>query len=87
MCACISHTAAYLIFYREKAEGDEDDNSDIDSDDVEYSGDEDFSDEEEEGKKGTYSKYSVSSSVLPRNDNLKLLDAMFDKVCRCVITQ
>lgn len=71
-----------------KEEGVEDDEdieegSDIDSADVEYSDEDEFSDEddhEEKEGKGTYSRYSVSSSVLPRNDNLKLLDAWFDKV-------
>ncbi|KAK7482239.1 hypothetical protein BaRGS_00026482 [Batillaria attramentaria] len=68
----------------EGSDEEEEEGSDVDSDDVEYSGDDDFSDEEEddeqEEKKGTYSRYSVTSSVLPRNDNLKLLDAWFDKV-------
>lgn len=49
------------------------------SEDAEFS--DDFSDEVYEERKTGMSRYSVTSSVLPRNENLQLLDAQFEKVC------
>lgn len=58
----------------------------FDSDECEFSGDDFGSDDREkmfmdEETKSRFTNYSMSSSVIKRNDGLTLLDDRFEKVC------
>lgn len=58
----------------------------VDSDECEFSGDDFGSDDREkmfmdEETKSRFTNYSMSSSVIKRNDGLTLLDDRFEKVC------
>lgn len=74
----------------EEGEGWEDDASDVDSNDADYSGEEgdkvgplprskNFANFDDEETKSRFTEYSMSSSVIRRNEQLSLLDDRFEK--------
>lgn len=74
--------SSYTVFW---CRGNESDDG-FDSDDCEFSDDDFGSDDREkmfmdEETKSRFTNYSMSSSVIKRNDGLTLLDDRFEKVC------
>ena len=85
-----SHYKFCFFYYCRYDDGSDADRVSIASDEVEMSdddfdenfmyGDHQFMDEE---TKSRFTNYSMSSSVMRRNEGLTLLDDRFEKVCMC----